>query len=214
MRCFVSVFSVFAVLALAAAVQADPINIKNASFEEPVQDPGGWTNTYPDWEAPPTTSDSFVEYIDGFSSEGVNHLGIQNGEEVSQDLGVSLIPNSIYELTVGVGNRNASFTPTDGTQASTFGLYLGGDSGAGGTLLADVTVDAGPLGESTFADFSLAYETGDTVPEGNVFISLRTTGGGRAHYDNIRLNLVPEPSSIALLSLAGLGLLLRCRRRR
>ncbi len=211
MRCCVSILTI---LALATMSNAEPISIKNASFEDPAQDPGGWTNTYPDWEAPPATGDAFVEYIDGFSSEGVQHIGVQNSEEVSQDLGVALVPNSIYELTVGVGNRNANFSPTDGTQASTFGLYLGGDAGAGGTLLADSTVDAGPLGESTFADFSLSYETGDTVADGNVFISLRTTGGGRAHYDNVRLNVVPEPSSIALLSLAGLGLLLGSRRRR
>jgi hypothetical protein len=143
----------------------------------------------------------------------VNHLGIQNGQEVSQDLGVPLLPNSVYELTVGVGNRNATFTPTDGTQASTFGLYLGGDAAGGGALLADTTVDAGPLGVSTFADYSMTYETGDVVAAGNLFVSLRTTGNGRAHYDNIRLSVVPEPSAFVLVGLAGLGLLRQRRRR-
>jgi hypothetical protein len=200
------------ILALASSAYAEAIVVKNASFEEPVLDAGGWTNEYPDWETPPAIGDAFVEYIVGFSSDGVNHIGIQNGEEVSQDLGVPLLPNSIYELTVGVGNRNASFTPTDGTQESTFGLYLGGDAAAGGLLLAESTVDAGPLGELTFADFSLTYETGPAVDPGNLFISLRTTGGGRAHYDNIRLTVVPEPSSTVLL-VGGLGWLAQRRRR-
>jgi hypothetical protein len=207
------IFSVLAVLAVAGAARAEAIDIKNASFEVPVLDAGGWTNDYPDWEAPPETGDAFVEYIDGFSSDGVNHIGIQNGEEVSQDLGVPLLPNSIYTLTVGIGNRNASFTPTDGSQRSTFGLYLGGDAADGGTLLDQSTVDAGPIGESTFADFALIYSTGETVAPGNLFISLRTTGEGRAHYDNIRLEVVPEPSSLVVLGLAGLGLVIRRRRR-
>ena len=200
-------------LCLVATAAAESVTIQNASFEAPAQDPGGWTNDLPDWDGPPAAGDAFIEYIDGFVSEGVNHIGIQNGQEVSQNLGVSLQANSVYTLTVGVGNRNASFTPTDGSQASTFGLYAGGDAGDGGTLLAESTVDAGPLGASTFADFSLVYETTDALEAGDLFVSLRTTGGGRAHYDNIRLEVVPEPTSLTLIGIAGLGLMSLRRRR-
>ena len=128
-------------------------------------------------------------------------------------MGVSLQANSVYTLTVGVGNRNTGFTPTDGSQASTFGLYAGGDAGDGGTLLAESTVDAGPLGESSFADFSLVYETTDALEAGDLFVSLRTTGGGRAHYDNVRLEVIPEPTSLTLIGIAGLGLMSLRRRR-
>ncbi len=89
MREFIA-FAAF--LALAGVAYADAIDVKNASFEDPVQDVGGWTNVYADWKTPPAAGDSFVEYIEGFSADGTNHVGIQNGAEVSQDLGIPLVP--------------------------------------------------------------------------------------------------------------------------
>ena len=44
-----------AVLAVASYASAESVNINNFSFEEPVLEPGGWTNTYADW-APPENS--------------------------------------------------------------------------------------------------------------------------------------------------------------
>jgi hypothetical protein len=200
-----------AVLLLATSTYAEQIAVKNASFEDPVQGPGGWTNTLPDWTGPVDASQSFIEYITGFSADGVNHLGIQTGFEVSQDLGISLTPNTTYTLTVGVGRRNASFT-AEGNE-SRYGLYLGGDATSGGTLLADAVFDASPLTDSTFVDQTLSFTSGAAVDAGNLFVSLRSTGPGRAHYDNIRLTAVPEPATWLLGSLGLLGLALRGRRR-
>jgi hypothetical protein len=192
---------------------AEQVVVNNASFEvtDPVLDVGGWTNALVDWSSPAVEGDSFIEYIDTFSSEGNNHIGIQNNEEVSQDLGVPVLPNTMYILTVGVGRRNASFT-VEGNQ-STYGLYAGGDLADGGTLIGDKSYDAFPLADLTFVDDSLTVTTGDTVPDGNLFISLRTTGPQRAHFDNIRLEAVPEPSALALAMLGLLGLAHRIRRR-
>jgi len=200
------------VLLFGSAAVADSIDVKLHSFElDPPQDVGGWTNAYPDWDGPATAGDSFVEHIAGFASEGNSHIGLQNASEVSQDLGIPVAANTTYELTVGVGNRNANFSPNDGTLAATFGLYSGADAEDGGTLLGDMTVDAGPLGDSTFADYTASITTGDSV-SGNLFVSLRNTGAGRSHYDNVRLSVVPEPSSMVLLVLGGLGLLAQRRR--
>jgi hypothetical protein len=113
-------------------------------------------------------------------------------------------------LTVAVGRRNATFTVAG--NESRFGLYVGGDAAGGGTLVADATYDAFPLADSTFVDQSLSYTTGATVPAGNLFISLRSTGVNRAHWDNIRLTAVPEPASATLLLLGLLGVSGRRRR--
>ena len=158
---------------------------------------------------------NFVEYIVDFSSDGNQHLGMAEGHETWQDLGIGLEANTVYTLTVNAGNRDDNFTPPG--QASTFGLYVGGAAGGGGTLLADGTFDAeANVADAAFSDdLSITYTTGGTVDSGNLFISLRSTGAGRAHYDNVRLDatLIPEPSGLGLSLLAGLGLLgIRCRR--
>ena len=72
------------VLCLVTSAAAESVTIQNASFAEPAQDPGGWTNDLPNWNG--AAGNSFIEYIDGFVSEGVNHVGIQDGQEVSQNL--------------------------------------------------------------------------------------------------------------------------------
>jgi hypothetical protein len=203
--------AVVVAVTLCGSAFAEQIAIKNPGFEAPAQALGGWTNDLPDWSGPPAAGDAFIEYIDTFNSEGVNHLGIQNGEEVSQDLGVPLLPNTTYTLTVGVGRRNATFTVEDND--SRFGLYVGGDLADGGTLLADASYNAFPLADLTFVDQTLTYTSGDTVPAGNLVVSLRTAGGSRAHFDNVRLEAVPEPATLALALVGLLGLVGRMRRR-
>ena len=58
-------------LCLVATAAAESVTIQNASSEAPAQDPGGWTNDLPNWDG--AAGNSFIEYIDGFVSEGVNH---------------------------------------------------------------------------------------------------------------------------------------------
>ncbi len=205
-----TLLSLAMLLMVTAVASAESIAVVNAGFEDPAQDPGGWTNTLPGWDGPTNAGDSFIEYINGFKSEGVNHLGMAQGAEVSQNLGVAVLPNTTYTLTVGVGRRNGSFTQAGNISA--YGLYVGGDKEAGGTLLAEGTYDASPLADLTYVDQTLTYTTGAAVPAGNLYISLRSAGVNRAHFDNVRLSAVPEPSSMAL-GLLGLMGLARFRRR-
>lgn len=198
------------VMLIGATASAESIAVKNSGFENPAQAAGGWTNTLPDWDGPTNAGDAFIEYINGFKSEGVNHIGMAAGAEVSQNLGIPAKPNTTYELKVGVGKRNVGFS-VPGNE-SRFGLYVGNDAAAGGVKLADAVYDISGLADSTFEDKTLKFTTGATVPAGNLFISLRSSGPGRAHYDNVRLSAVPEPSSLVLAVLGLVGLA-RIRRR-
>jgi hypothetical protein len=189
---------------LASVASADPVAIANSSFEMPDLTSGGntWTNTYPDWDEPATPGDAFVEFISGFAADGMQHIGVATNGEVSQNLGVQLLPNTIYQLTVAVGHRN-TFVAATGNE-STFGLYVGGDAAAGGTLLAESVVDAFPIPVGTFEDFTLTYTTDAAPPSGDLYIALSSGGGNRGHFDNIRLDAsaIPEPSTLALVAVA------------
>ena len=97
------VLALLTVLSVAVAANADPVAIANHSFEDPtmpLEDGATWTNAYPDWDTPDTAGNSFVELIDGFSTDGANHVGMQGGVdgEVSQAVG-SILPNTTYTLT-------------------------------------------------------------------------------------------------------------------
>lgn len=201
-------------IALAAVLLASPafaasIPVTNHSFEEPVLDVGGWTNDLPGWTQTPTAGDAFVEYIDFppvFSSDGNQHLGVAEAAEVFQNTGVGLAANSVYTLTVDIGNRNDSFT-VDGNQ-STIGLYAGASAADGGTKLATSSFNANFLPDGTFAGpLTLDYVSNGSPPSGDIFISLQSTGVNRSHFDNVQLGVVPEPSSLVLVFIGLLGAL-------
>ncbi len=198
------VLSVVLCMAVSPAM-SEMIEIKNPSFESPALAAGGWGYVVDDWETPPPAdADAFIEYIVGFSADGNQHLGMENGIEVWQVLDVPAQPQTVYTLTVAVGNRNNGWNPA-GSEAR-YGLYAGSPV-QGLTKLGDAAFDASTIPESSFADQTLKVTTGDVVPGGKLFVSLASTGPvGRAHFDNIRLSAVPVPEPAALV-LFGLGLL-------
>lgn len=89
-------------LDLGAAEAENPFAIANFSFEEPELAAGDYTATgnVPGWSA--TTA--FVEHIEGFSMQGSQHLGIENGGTVTCDLSAKYRPNTVYVLQVAVGS--------------------------------------------------------------------------------------------------------------
>ena len=216
-NCEFKLVSALCVALLTAGVAtATPVSISNADFENPVLDAGGWSDVNLDWgDDAGSSNTAFTEHIVGFASDGVNHTGVQEGQEVAQNLGVSAPANTTLTLTVAVGNRNSNFSVAG--NESRFGIYAGGSAQAGGTLLAEGVIDASVFAESAFVDTTLVFNTGASPVAGDLWISLQSTGTNRAHFDNIRLDSVPpipEPSTIVLLVMGCLGMIWMKRRRR
>jgi hypothetical protein len=188
-----------AVLAVSPLYADTAITIQNASFETynpltsscgtgcafnsgPIP---GWTGTGGSWEPNST-------YFSAPPPDG-NIVAYTNGGTISQDLGTTLLSNSIYTLSVFVGNR------------------LDGDSGvysiaiyAGGTLLDSLSGSGSSIPAGTFADEIFAFSTGSTVTPGDLSIILSNPSGGQADFDNVSLTVapstaVPEPTPLVLL---------------
>jgi hypothetical protein len=197
----------------ATACQGAQVFVTNHSFEDQVLSAGGWTNdTPPGWQEPTANGpNSFTEEISFFVADGENHEGIANLSYIFQDLGVPAQPLTNYTLTVGVGNRNDTYSQPG--NISRFSLLAGG---ATGTVIATRDVDASTFPDLSFQDFSATGATTASPPSGNLTIRLEVASTGtppgnadRGHYDNIRLDAtaIPEPSALgALVGLAGLGL--------
>lgn len=194
--------SLMAFLITGLALQAAPITINNAGFEEPPQGAGGWTNLLSDWEERdgPDDGDSFIEDIAGFSDEGAQHLGFNNLYYAWIDTGVAWEANKVYTLRVAAGNRGGQ---TGGVNSSVYALLTGTDN-LGFDIAADTaTVLNDPLllvsgewdaaanvGAGAFGDAPpITFTTTDAVPSGTIVVFLGDNSPtGRSHFDNIRLD--------------------------
>jgi hypothetical protein len=137
-------------------------------------------------------------------------VAFTNGGTLSQPLGISLLPNSVYTLSVDVGHR---------LDKSGFGYSL---TLLDGTFFCTSSNSSGLITAGTFQDKTLTCATGATVPGG--FLSIELTGdGNQIDFDNVRLDVspstvsTPEPSALSLtfvgLLMGGL-LFMRSRRNR
>jgi hypothetical protein len=196
----------------------DSVPIQNASFEStspmfpaPCAGPGtclfnfgsipGWTTTGGETGSFEPSSAYFnLPLPDG------NIVAFTNGGSISQTLtGISLLPNSIYTLSVDVGHR------LDGL-VTTYSISL--DNGS--SVFCNTGGSNGSVAAGTFADVILTCTTGASVPSG--FLGIVLTGNGtQVDFDNVQLSVVsnsdpvnsdptpvPEPSTLVLM-LAGLG---------
>jgi hypothetical protein len=189
---------------------AAPIDLTDPSFESNSggdMAAGGWNNDlFPDWEGlnGQNAGEAFEEFIAGFVSEGTDHVGMAAGYYIWQDTGVAFEPNKTYQLTVGIGNRDAGFSPAG--NVSVYAILNSAENlGLNGNLFstADVLLDPALLKFETldansevptgsFVDATpLQFTTTDAVPTGTIVVLLGDNStGGRSHFDNIRLETV------------------------
>ncbi len=193
---------------------ADNITIQNASFETTnvLNIPCGTGCAYnngpiPGWTATGGQQGSWQPSSAYFSSVPDGSIvAFSNGGTISQTLGDSLLADTLYTLSVALGNR---FDAVTGGFGTTYLIQLF----AGNTLLNSIAGSNALITPGTFMDVSFDYLSGATVPAGNLSIALSSVGP-QSDFDNVRLTAtVAEPGSLTLLA-AGLGLALFVFRRR
>ncbi|MDB4302601.1 lamin tail domain-containing protein [bacterium] len=178
---------------------AAPITVGDPSFEGNTLASGGWSNDLsPEWSETGgrNNGNGFEEYVNGFSAQGTDHLGLNTGHSVWNDLGETYQADTIYTLTVAAGNRAGQ---TSAGNLSEYSLRS-----STGTIYASANQDASLFGAGSFTDApDLILDTSVTTAAvgQTIRVHLFAGGGGRTHFDNIRLDAVAaEPSGAAQLS--------------
>jgi len=201
-----SAFCALAFCLLASGAWGDSVSIQNASFEitntldQPCTGSTACFNNgpIPGWSTPAGGFGSFAPTSTFFNlplPDG-SIVAYTNGGTLEQTLaGISLLPNSVYTLSVDVGRRldrggiNYSLNLMDGTS-----VFCTSGSNSNGSITA-----------GTFQDITLTCATGATVPGGLLGIEL-IGDGNQIDFDNVRLDVTtstvstPEPSVLALTS--------------
>ena len=186
---------------LSDVARADSISIQNPSFEitNPLNQSCGVGCAFNGGAMPGWTG---VGSLGSFQPSSVffnlplpdgNIVAYSNGGSISQTLGVSLDPNSMYTLSVFVGNRLDN-------RNTDYSISLL----AGSTTLCSFSASNASITPGSFTDETCTFQSGSTLATGNLSIVLSATGV-QGDFDNVSLTEVstvstPEPSSLALLA--------------
>ena len=207
------------------------IPVKNASFEDNALGGSAWANAVPNsWNsqggvsgtpgpgAPTVDGANNLYFLEKHSAigvsggDGLNNLGLRTGGYIYQDLGVLFQPNTTYTVDIMVNRRGAAnnvgyFGIADSTVTllGTPGATNSSQIGTSNQFFAVSSLDPAAGNVAT-------YTTGATVPAGNVILAIGATQGNVV-YDLISVDAspIPEPSSLAMFLLAGLGVFRRRR---
>jgi hypothetical protein len=217
-----------------AAVHAADIPVPNGSFESPTPPPGfpatpqidDWQKSpQPAWYDPGTFGGITWDQVTGVfpnTPEGnLDHITNLDGDQAAymfalpevalfQELSAVYEVGLSYTLTVGMlGSQGIA-------DDSTFELSLYYVDGLNAPLVASTpvtyTAAAFPNGVTEMVEFSVnlaEVQVGDAWAGQNIGIQLLSTSGtaGVWDIDNVRLQAIPEPSTMALLAI-GMGSLL------
>ena len=210
-RLLISGFGALAFCFLSSVAWADSIPVQNASFEIVANPPGlnqacagtgcafndvangdipDWTHSF-NASAGSFRPGSSTTYFNTVLPDG-NIVAYINNGSISQTLGVFLMPDSTYTLSVDVGRRNDAAGVNYSLNLLDGSNVFCSQSGSNSTITA-----------GTFSEVTLTCTTGASVPAGLLGIEL--TGFGRqVNFDNVQLNVTtttiptPEPSTLAL----------------
>jgi len=201
---------ILCLLMYGGVVKADSIAVNNASFEStnplvlgcgtgcaynfgPIP---GWSTTGPSGSFQPSGS-IFSSLPDG------SIVGFTNTGSISQTLAATVLANTLYTLTVFVGDRADH---NNGPYTLSLDTILNGVL----TPLCSFSGNSADIASGTFQSEGCTYQSNSNVPAGNLYL-LFTSGTGQLDVDNVSVTAqqvsVPEPSSMALLAAGAVFLL-------
>src|SRR4029450_2516748 len=196
MRLLISGFCALAFWLLSSVAWADSISVQNASFELVANPPGlnqacagtgcafndvangpipFWTPSF-NASAGSFQPGSSTTYFNTALPDG-NIVAYINSGSISQTLGVSVLPDSIYTLLVDVGRRN-----------DVVGVNYSLNLLAGSNAFCTQSGSNSTIAAGTFSEITLICTTGASVPAGLLGIEL--TGAGRqVNFDDVQLSV-------------------------
>ncbi len=210
---------------------AEPITIQNASFEDTDASASPYyvANSAAHW----TTNGYWIATI--YNTAESPHGAAYTGVDESQYLGISSWATAVdqilsdtfeagktYKLTASLCASSSDHSNTTATVAVR--LFYG-DSEEPSTMAANtvgtIEQQIGSLSTSAMTDYSVTITSDAIATAGavgkkiGIEIAIPTNGpGANFGVDNIRLDIVPEPSAIVLFSTGILGLLAYAWRKR